>query len=215
MKLPKSLTNRLPDFQWQRPKKASKKEGTPQPEPKIHKPKILLVGRTGVGKSALINAIFGAEMAASGHGKPVTNGFKAYEDEIVPIAVYDSAGWEGGGEKEVEFRTGLQSFLKKNKMDAIWFAIDAPGARFTEFDVQLLVKIFKNYNTIIVLTKCDVATDEQIIDILRAIAVKNVFVEDIWPVSANPLIPLESHEQRRFSPQELVQKTLALITPSK
>ena len=33
---------------------------------------IMVVGGTGVGKSTLLNAIFGSELAATGKGKPVT-----------------------------------------------------------------------------------------------------------------------------------------------
>lgn len=209
----KPFSQRLPNLQkminkrlrWR--EEAAKTKKIPLPS----KPAILLVGRTGVGKSALINAIFESDVAKSGHGLPITEGFSAYGDESIPITMYDSPGWEGGADKEAEFRKSLKSFFRKNKIDAVWFAIDAPGARFTDFDVHLLKRTFRKYPTLIILTKCDIASDEQIIDLMRAIAVANVPVEDILQVSASPILELISSEEKRFSPQELVQKTLALL----
>jgi predicted GTPase len=39
---------------------------------------ILVIGKTGVGKSTLINAIFGEETAKTGAGFPVTQYFEKY-----------------------------------------------------------------------------------------------------------------------------------------
>lgn len=214
MNLLKSLPNPLPYLRWRRGKSTqaeTKEEQQEQPK----KPNVLLVGRTGVGKSALINAVFGDDVAKSGHGLPITQGFTCYSADHVPINVYDSAGWEGGTEKDAEFSKSLNQFLKKHDINAVWYAVDAVGARFTDFDVKLHQKTFKKYTTVIVLTKCDIASDEQIIDILRAIAVANVPVEEILQVSASPIMDLHEGEQKRFSPQEIVQKTLELLENTK
>lgn len=42
---------------------------------------VLLMGATGVGKSSLINALFGKEIAKAGVGKPITQHLEKFIDE--------------------------------------------------------------------------------------------------------------------------------------
>lgn len=44
---------------------------------------IIVAGITGTGKSTLINAIFGEEMAATGEGRPVTAHIREYNEKIL------------------------------------------------------------------------------------------------------------------------------------
>ena len=46
----------------------------------IKKPNLAVVGGTGVGKSSLINRIFGKNVAKAGAGIPVTKGMNKIED---------------------------------------------------------------------------------------------------------------------------------------
>nr|WP_252866342.1 GTPase [Wohlfahrtiimonas chitiniclastica] len=58
---------------------------------------IAIIGQTGVGKSSLINYLFGDNVAKTGVGKPVTtNGFHEIKHFIkdMPVNIYDSWGWK-------------------------------------------------------------------------------------------------------------------------
>ncbi|GAA9378666.1 hypothetical protein TH0757_10460 [Helicobacter pylori] len=51
---------------------------------------ILLMGAVGVGKSSLINGLFGQEVAKVGIGKPVTQHLKKYVDEEKGLILWDT-----------------------------------------------------------------------------------------------------------------------------
>ena len=50
---------------------------------------VLIAGRSGVGKSTLINAVFGENLAETGHGKPVTQTTRRIVKQGIPVALYD------------------------------------------------------------------------------------------------------------------------------
>ena len=55
---------------------------------------ILLVGKTGVGKSTLVNNVFREQLASTGIGKPITKHLRRISKEGVPIVLYDTRGLE-------------------------------------------------------------------------------------------------------------------------
>lgn len=57
---------------------------------------LLVLGKTGVGKSTLINAIFGESVARTGVGQPVTTGSKLYVTAAGNLGLYDTRGFELG-----------------------------------------------------------------------------------------------------------------------
>lgn len=60
----------------------------------LHTVNILIAGRTGVGKSTLINAVFAGKLAETGQGRPVTMATREYAKEGIPIRILDSRGLE-------------------------------------------------------------------------------------------------------------------------
>ena len=55
---------------------------------------VLIAGRTGVGKSTLINAIFQGQYAATGQGRPVTQNTREITKEGIPLTIFDTRGLE-------------------------------------------------------------------------------------------------------------------------
>ena len=62
---------------------------------------IIVAGKTGVGKSTLINSVFKEKLADTGMGKPVTSHMRKITKKGVPLAIYDTRGFELGKEGQV------------------------------------------------------------------------------------------------------------------
>ena len=155
-------------------------------------PNIVVIGRSGVGKSSLINRVFGADLAATGAGRPITRYYRRYADD--QIVLYDTPGWELGEAGEAAFYADTHAFLQQYRtttptdhIHLVWYTIDAPNARFTEFDAALISNLLRNYPVVVVLTKCDIAREEETAAISKAVeAAQLPNVVEITQVAAQP-----------------------------
>ncbi|KZS22826.1 GTPase domain-containing protein [Wohlfahrtiimonas chitiniclastica] len=141
---------------------------------------IAIIGQTGVGKSSLINYLFGANVAAAGIGKPVTaNGFHEYNYMIkgMTVKIYDSWGLEV--DKEDKWQNDLDEELKKRGIDkpasewfhSVFYCISAASARLQEVDCAIIRKLIsKNYKVSVVLTKADTLSEDDEIEFIKVIA---------------------------------------------
>ena len=67
---------------------------------------IVVAGRTGVGKSTLINAVFQGNLATTGQGRPVTTGTREITKEGIQVSIFDTRGLE-----LADFKKGVKSAL--------------------------------------------------------------------------------------------------------
>lgn len=126
---------------------------------------IMIVGGTGVGKSSLINTIFGEKIAKVGSGKPITRGIDKYEEQDIPVIIYDTEGYEIIDNKinnnnfetvVLSEITNRQKLALKEQIHIFWYCISAATHRITEYDlknIKLLQEL--GINLAIVITKCD------------------------------------------------------------
>lgn len=184
----------------------------------IESPNILIIGRTGVGKSALINKVFGSDIAPVSHATSVTDSFTAYtstSDNGVPITLYDSAGFEAG--KSQEFLQETFAFLdekkakgKEEQIHIAWYVVNASSARFLDFEADILKRLYADkVPIIIVLSQGDIAKDEEIEDITEKInSYKFEGVYKIIEVAASPLLKRGRPVCDAYGLDDLVDETI-------
>jgi uncharacterized protein (DUF697 family)/GTP-binding protein EngB required for normal cell division len=126
----------------------------------IKRPNILILGQTGVGKSSLINCIFGKELAAVSDVKPETRGFHSYSDPNTPVNIIDSEGYEL--DKSDDFLPALEKYVEesfndsKKQVHLAWYCIATPSGRVLPFDIENIKLLQKMQVPVaVVFTKCD------------------------------------------------------------
>lgn len=156
---------------------------------------IMVMGKTGAGKSTLINNVFSRNLAQTGIGKPVTQSIRKYEIEDFPLAIYDTPGLELGGENAIdELLKESKEVLAKGAMrgisesiHCIWYCVSTPSHRFEEAEVEFIKKFLDEANefcvpVIIVLTQSYSKKDAKAL--MSEIEKENLNVVQIVPVLA-------------------------------
>ena len=77
---------------------------------------VLIAGRTGVGKSTLINSVFQGNLATTGQGRPVTLETREITKEGIPLSIFDTRGLEMG-EFPVTLKA-LKAFVAQRRNDS-------------------------------------------------------------------------------------------------
>ncbi len=108
----------------------------------LGKANLAVLGAAGVGKSTLVNTIFGAEVAPTGIGRPVTKGVNYYPHEV--FGLYDFQGVESFDVME-KFVENFKKIYHERISDdpdtaihAVWYCVKAGDLRFDEQQERVL-----------------------------------------------------------------------------
>lgn len=99
---------------------------------------VAVLGRTGVGKSTLVNAVFGDTVAETGIGRPVTQASHLYTREGVGLGVIDTKGLEIGRDTELllgdlrELVAHSAARPPEERLHVVWFCVQAADLRIQD-----------------------------------------------------------------------------------
>lgn len=136
------------------------KEALDRAKKNIGHANVLLAGKTGVGKSTLVNAVFQGDLATTGIGRPVTPNTREYTKEGIPLTIIDTKGIEAADyegtklllEKALQERNESSDVLRH--VHVAWLCISEDSRRVEQAEIDLLALLSKyRIPTVVVITK--------------------------------------------------------------
>lgn len=157
---------------------------------------VMVLGKTGAGKSTLINNMFNQNLAETGVGKHITQQIRKITKPEFPLAIYDTPGLELGGENAInslleevtgEIERGINSGNISEAIHCIWYCVSTPSHRFEQAEIDFLKEFLgetskNNVPVIIVLTQAYSKKDAQTLK--AEIEKENLPVVNVVPVLA-------------------------------
>lgn len=173
---------------------------------------ILLAGKTGVGKSTLLNSVFGEDLAEVGVGKPMTQHTTKFEKNDNPLVLYDTKGFELQDYSSILGE--LRGFVEQQKtvdpnqhIHVAWYCINDAGDRYEKAEIDFINELAKSIPVIVVITKC-IKKSTSFVAFCKD-NIKNAC--QIVPVLAQDCEIDEDYTKKAFGLDVLVNVTFALI----
>ncbi|MGJ3253371.1 MAG: GTPase [Elainellaceae cyanobacterium] len=133
---------------------------------------VLVIGKSGVGKSTLLNAVFRENFARTGSGQAITQNTTQYSNEGCPLTIYDSRGIELPNEADQQTISSLKDdilrLIEDNKsnplkrIDVIWYCVNTRGFRFEQLEEEWVRELTREgIPVILVLTQFFGSADDR------------------------------------------------------
>ena len=177
---------------------------------------LIVAGKTGSGKSTLINSVFRDDLTETGIGRPVTAHMQRIEKKGVPLVVYDTKGFELGKSAQKEVKDEIMKTIRdanarndvNEAIHCIWYCINAASNRIEAEEIEWLRELGAKNGAarvpiIVVLTQCLSKKNAQ--QMRSAVENENLDVVQIVPVLAQDYEIDDGYVARAFGLDVLVK----------
>lgn len=186
---------------------------------------IIVVGKSGVGKSTLINSLFRGNFAETGLGRPVTSEIRKKVKKDYPLAIYDTPGFELSSGQQDKVKNEILDIIQKGyaskdvneAIHCIWYCINVGANRtFDESEVEWL-KDFTEANKqtevpiIVVLTQA--IPKKKAAEMKKLVEAENLHIAKVVPVLAQDMDFDEEYIARSYGLDQLID-VMSEVLPS-
>lgn len=176
----------------------------------------MIIGKSGVGKSTLINSLFRGNFAETGLGRPVSQEVKKIEKSDYPLTIYDTPGFELSGKQQNNVKDDVIELIKKGlatndinqAIHCIWYCINVGGNRtFDETELNWLKELTKSNRItqvpiIVVLTQS--CPKKKAAEMKQLVEKENLDIVKVVPVLAKDMDFDDEYVARAYGLDKLI-----------
>lgn len=186
---------------------------------------IIVIGKSGVGKSTLINSLFRGDFADTGLGRPVTQEIRKIVKRDYPLSIYDTPGFELSSDQQDNVKDEVIKLISEgyssndiNKtIHCIWYCINVGANRtFDSSEVEWLKEFSeKNKNSkvpiIVVLTQS--VPRKKALEMKNHVEQENLDICKVVPILAQDMDFDEEYVAKSFGLDTLIN-VMSEVLPS-
>ncbi|MDO4431898.1 MAG: 50S ribosome-binding GTPase [Aerococcaceae bacterium] len=176
---------------------------------------ILVAGKTGSGKSTLINALFRETIAETGVGLPITQSLVKLTKDGVPLTLYDTRGLELDASVQQDVQQLLLDLIHEQRLQEerhhihlVYYCLNANGSRIEPFEIELIQTLASQVPVVLVLTQAIGQEHHEFAQYLQTLPLN---VQAIVPILAKDYALQKRQVVSAFGLQTLIDKTLEII----